>query len=98
MTPRKPLPNPAALFEHPIRMEIMGLVERELATSPSTLAKMLGRPVQNVAYHVRQLADAGWLMLSSTDQRRGAVVHYYAPTARWEQVGQHAQRMLVRAS
>lgn len=68
----------AKLFAHPLRVQIV----RELLVcgekrSPSQLADLLGMPIGNVSYHVRQLADAGVIGKAGTRPRRGAIKHFY---------------------
>jgi DNA-binding transcriptional ArsR family regulator len=61
---------------HPMRTRILGLLGERIA-SPSELSEELGAPVQNVSYHVRELAKLGLIELVRTTQRRGALEHHY---------------------
>lgn len=49
--------------------------------SPKRLSDELGERLGNVSYHMKELADAGMIELVRTEPRRGAVAHFYAPTA-----------------
>jgi DNA-binding transcriptional ArsR family regulator len=67
---------------HPLRLEILASYMDDGdgtwgILSPNDLAGLLEQPLGNVAYHVRILHDAKILRLSSTEQRRGALEHYY---------------------
>jgi len=59
-----------------MRTRILGLLGERIA-SPSELSDELGAPVQNVSYHVRELAKLGLIRLVRTTQRRGALEHHY---------------------
>jgi DNA-binding transcriptional ArsR family regulator len=61
---------------HPMRTRILGLLGERVA-SPSELSEELGAPVQNVSYHVRELAKLRLIKLVRTTQRRGALEHHY---------------------
>lgn len=62
---------------HPLRWRIIeALVERAEA-SPVELARLLDQPLATVSHHVRVLRDAGSIELTRTEQRRGAIEHYY---------------------
>ena len=54
----------------------------ERVASPRQLADELEAPVQNVSYHVRELAKLGLIKLVRTTQRRGAIEHHYTAVAR----------------
>jgi DNA-binding transcriptional ArsR family regulator len=51
-------------------------VERGEA-SPVELARLLDQPLATVSHHIRVLRDAGSIELTRTEQRRGAIEHYY---------------------
>ena len=59
-----------------MRTRILGLLDERIA-SPSELSEELGAPVQNVSYHVRELAKLRLIELVRTTQRRGALEHHY---------------------
>src|SRR6266540_3002743 len=62
---------------HPLRWQIVtSLVERGEA-SPVELARMLDQPLATVSHHVRVLRDLRTIELTRTEQRRGAIEHYY---------------------
>ena len=74
-------PRLVKALAHPIRVRIMGLLERGSAT-PKAMADELGMPLGNVSYHVRMLRDFGFLELERTRVVRGAVEHRYRATSR----------------
>src|SRR3954453_20962594 len=49
--------------------------------SPRQLSDELDAPLQNVSYHVRELAKLGLIKLVRTTQRRGAIEHHYKGVA-----------------
>ena len=49
--------------------------------SPNELSRDLGDPLGNVSYHVRILRELDCVELVRTEQRRGALEHYYRATA-----------------
>jgi DNA-binding transcriptional ArsR family regulator len=62
---------------HPLRWRIVeALVERSEA-SPVELARLLDQPLATVSHHIRVLRDLGSIELTRTEQRRGAIEHYY---------------------
>jgi DNA-binding transcriptional ArsR family regulator len=61
---------------HPTRMRILGRLN-EVVASPKELALEFGIPLPQLSYHVRLLADMGFLELVRQEQRRGAMEHYY---------------------
>ena len=74
-------PRLVKALAHPIRVRIMGLLERGSAT-PKAMAHELGMPLGNVSYHVRMLRDFGFVELERTRIVRGAVEHRYRATKR----------------
>lgn len=66
---------------HPVRFAILTALS-EGVSSPVQLARKMGEPVGNVAYHTRILADLGAIELVDTAQRRGATEHFYRATIR----------------
>jgi DNA-binding transcriptional ArsR family regulator len=63
-----------------MRTRILGLLDGRVA-SPRQLSDELGAPLQNVSYHVRELAKLGLIKLVRTRQRRGAIEHHYKAVA-----------------
>lgn len=76
-----------AALRHPLRREILRLMESEDAISPRQLSNLLEQPLSNVSYHVRVLADCEAVALVNTVPVRGSMQHFYrnavdAPWAR----------------
>jgi DNA-binding transcriptional ArsR family regulator len=63
-----------------MRTRILGLLDGRVA-SPRQLSDELDAPLQNVSYHVRELAKLGLIKLVRTTQRRGAIEHHYKAVA-----------------
>jgi DNA-binding transcriptional ArsR family regulator len=74
-------PRVIKALAHPLRLRILSILDGRVA-SPSEIAEELGTPLSNTSYHVRQLADLGFLKLVDRAVRRGAVEHYYSATVR----------------
>jgi DNA-binding transcriptional ArsR family regulator len=66
---------------HPLRVQILAILDERVA-SPNEISREVDAPLQNVSYHVRQLANAGLIELVSQTPRRGAVEHHYKAVAR----------------
>lgn len=63
---------------HPVRMWILDLYLSGEEISPVAVQRQLGDVrLGTVSYHVRALLDAGVLELARTEQRRGALAHFY---------------------
>lgn len=71
----------AKAFAHPLRVEILGLLENRVA-SPVQIAAELGSSLSLTSYHVRKLEQFGLVKLVEQRQQRGAVAHYYTATVR----------------
>lgn len=76
-----------AALRHPLRREILRLMENEDAISPRDLSDLLEQPLSNVSYHVRVLAGCEAVALVHTVPVRGSMQHFYrtaveAPWAR----------------
>jgi DNA-binding transcriptional ArsR family regulator len=71
----------AKAFSHPMRGHILGILDTRVA-SPNEIAQQLGERLANVSYHVRALLDLGCIELVRTEQRRGAIEHYYRGVVR----------------
>jgi DNA-binding transcriptional ArsR family regulator len=63
-----------------MRTRILGMLDERVA-SPRQLSDELDAPLQNVSYHVRELAKLGLIKLVRTTQRRGAIEHHYKGVA-----------------
>jgi DNA-binding transcriptional ArsR family regulator len=74
-------PTIAKAYAHPLRIEIMGLLDNRVA-SPRQLAMEIGSPLSLTSYHVRQLAGLGLVELVRRRLRRGAVEHFYTARVR----------------
>lgn len=69
-------------LRHPLRRALLHrYVTAEEPTSPKYLAQSMRQPLSSVSYHVRELAKLGALEIVEEEQRRGAVEHFYEPTA-----------------
>lgn len=62
---------------HPLRRQILREMGERGAASPRELATLLERPLSNVSYHVRVLADCAAVNLVRTEPVRGSVQHFY---------------------
>lgn len=104
--PRKSASDAASTLKalsHPLRVQILGALEHEVK-SPNELAKLLGAPLGNIAYHVRRLEALGLVKLVEQTPRRGAVEHYYkledrpaVADAAWSQTSGVVRNALVGA-
>lgn len=61
---------------HPVRVRALEVLNTKVA-SPSELAKELGEPLGNVAYHIKILEENGAIELVRTAPVRGALEHFY---------------------
>ena len=74
-------------LRHPLRRQILRTMADGKAISPRELSNSLRKPLSNVSYHVRVLADCAAVTLVETKPSRGSVQHFYrsavkAPWAR----------------
>jgi DNA-binding transcriptional ArsR family regulator len=67
-------------LRHPLRREILREMADEKAISPRQISAALHRPLSNVSYHVRVLADCEALRLVGTRPVRGSTQHFYRAT------------------
>lgn len=74
-------PKIAKAYAHPLRIEIMHLLDNRIA-SPSQLSTELAAPLSLTSYHVRQLASMGLVKLVARRQKRGSIEHFYTATVR----------------
>jgi DNA-binding transcriptional ArsR family regulator len=72
---------------HPTKVEILEYLEANGTASPKQMADALDMPLENVSYHVRDLADSErWvplpplISLAGTQPVRGALEHFYRLT------------------
>ena len=66
---------------HPVRVRALEVLNERVA-SPSQLAKELGEPLGNVAYHVKILEENDAIELVRTAPVRGALEHFYRARVR----------------
>jgi DNA-binding transcriptional ArsR family regulator len=66
---------------HPLRMRLLTLISERGEASPVEMSRELGRSLATVSHHTRVLRDLGYIELSRTEPRRGAVEHYYRAVA-----------------
>jgi DNA-binding transcriptional ArsR family regulator len=64
---------------HPVRAKALAMMS-ERPTSPKEIAAAVGKPIGNVAYHIRELMEAGMVMLVEEKKRGGATEHFYLAT------------------
>jgi DNA-binding transcriptional ArsR family regulator len=62
---------------HPLRWRILELVSARGEASPVEIARTLDQPLATISHHVRVLRETGSLELTRTEQRRGALEHFY---------------------
>jgi DNA-binding transcriptional ArsR family regulator len=89
---------------HPLRVAALTLLD-DRTMSPKDLAEQLGVPLPLASYHVRRLHQLDLIELVSTQQRRGALQHFYRARERpkitdeaWAQVPAIVKRELIAAS
>jgi hypothetical protein len=66
---------------HPLRWQILEVLNRGV-NSPREIAEELGAKLGDVGYHVRRLHELGVIELVRTEQRRGAIKHFYMANSR----------------
>jgi DNA-binding transcriptional ArsR family regulator len=64
---------------HPVRAKALSMMS-ERPTSPKEIAIAVGKPIGNVAYHIRELKESGMVMLVEEKKRGGATEHFYLAT------------------
>jgi DNA-binding transcriptional ArsR family regulator len=73
-------------LRHPLRRSLLRrYVESSERLSPKQLARLEGKPLSNISYHVRVLLECGAIEIANTRQVRGAVAHFYRPSPRLTQ-------------
>lgn len=70
----------AKAYAHPLRIEIMGLLDNRVA-SPRQLSEELGASLATTSYHVRQLLSMNLIKLVRRRPTRGSVEHFYTALA-----------------
>lgn len=85
--------NVVKALSHPLRLRLLEEIADAGEASPATLARQLKQPLATVSHHVRMLRDLGFVELTRTKPRRGAVEHFYRAVDRpflddadWEQL------------
>lgn len=88
---------------HPLRLRILESVIERREASPLTVSRQLRAPLTTVSRHMRVLRDLGFVELTRTEPRRGAVEHFYRAVQRayidndtWERLSVPLRRGLVR--
>ncbi|HEY5815059.1 MAG TPA: winged helix-turn-helix domain-containing protein [Solirubrobacterales bacterium] len=64
---------------HPDRLDAFSILYERIA-SPKEVSQVLGIPLGTASFHINELKDDGVIELVKTEQRRGAVEHYYRAT------------------
>jgi DNA-binding transcriptional ArsR family regulator len=70
-----------AALMHPVRRQILRAMEAGKAASPRDLAAELGKSLDNIAYHMRVLAECGAMKLVRTEEVAGTTKHVYRLSA-----------------
>jgi len=81
---------------HSVRLDAF-MATFEAVTSPSEVAKLLRKPVATVSFHMTELRKDGAIELVKTEQRRGAIEHYYKATMPPE-IGAEEWRRMAKPS
>ena len=89
---------------HPLRVAALTLLD-DRTLSPKELAEQLGVPLPLASYHIRRLYQLDLIELVGTQQRRGALQHFYRARERpkitdeaWAQVPAIVKRELIAAT
>jgi DNA-binding transcriptional ArsR family regulator len=87
-------------MSHPLRQRILEILNQRVS-SPREVAEELGEKLGDVGYHFRQLREYGAIELVRTEQRRGAIKHFYRATTRgmldedqWQRLPASARRKI----
>jgi DNA-binding transcriptional ArsR family regulator len=67
---------------HPLRLRILESVIERREASPLEISRHLRQPLATVSRHMRVLRDLGFVELTRTEPRRGAVEHFYRAVQR----------------
>jgi DNA-binding transcriptional ArsR family regulator len=71
----------AKAMAHPLRIQIVAMLNQQVM-SATMIAKKIGEPLQNVAYHFRILREKGLIEEVDTRPVRGSTEHFYRATKR----------------
>lgn len=82
-------------ISHPLRVQILQVLN-ERDASPNEMVSLLGSPLGNIAYHTRVLEKCGCVEVVRTEQRRGAIEHYFRAVPR-SYVGHQDWRKVPRS-
>jgi DNA-binding transcriptional ArsR family regulator len=104
MSSHDPLdPNLVKALGHPLRLRLLEAIIDDEEQSPVVLARRFGQPLASVSRHVRILRDLGFVELTRTEPRRGAVEHFYRAIrlafiddAHWDRMPVALRRGLAR--
>jgi DNA-binding transcriptional ArsR family regulator len=90
---------------HPLRVQILSILETRDMASPNEMADELGVSLGVMSYHVRRLHALGFLELVKRTPRRGAIEHHYRANARprvtdqgWAETPSIVKRAMVGAT
>lgn len=90
---------------HPLRVQILSILETRDMASPNEMAEELGVSLGVMSYHVRRLHALGFLELVKRTPRRGAIEHHYRGKARprltdegWAETPSIVKRAMVGAT
>jgi DNA-binding transcriptional ArsR family regulator len=90
---------------HPLRVQILSILETREMASPNEMAEELGVSLGVMSYHVRRLHALGFLELVKRTPRRGAIEHHYRGKARprvtdegWAETPSIVKRAMVGAT
>jgi hypothetical protein len=83
-SPKSHMPNltnaeVAQALRHPLRRRLFSIFVANQPLSPREAAGIVGEPLALVSYHVKQLVEFKFLVLSSREPVRGALKNYYLP-------------------
>jgi DNA-binding transcriptional ArsR family regulator len=73
-------PRLSRALGHPLRLRLLDVIIEASEASPVALSRQLKVPLATVSRHVRVLRDLGYVELTRTEPRRGAVEHFYRAT------------------
>lgn len=71
----------AKAMAHPLRVQIVALLNQRVM-SATMISKQIDEPLQNVAYHMRELRKKGMIEEVSSRPVRGSTEHFYRATKR----------------